>query len=230
MTDAPGTVPRTAATAVVHVDDDRFRVTEWQFAPGAETGWHRHGHDYVIVPLTDGCLGLELPDAGQAQAALTAGLPYSRRVGVEHNVINAGPAPLAFLEVEVVDDAQAHRRRQTLIRMMAAFNARDLDGVMACMAADCAFHASAGPTADGTRYIGPDAVRAAFQQVLDAFPLAQWTQGQHQVLGEVGLSTWRFVGRDAAGQAVDVQGCDLFSFAGDLIRLKDSFRKQHKPG
>ena len=39
------------ATPVVHIDDDRFKVTEWQFAPGAETGWHRHGHDYVITAL-----------------------------------------------------------------------------------------------------------------------------------------------------------------------------------
>ena len=42
------------AVPVVHIDDDRFKVTEWQFAPGAETGWYVHGHDYVIVPLTDG--------------------------------------------------------------------------------------------------------------------------------------------------------------------------------
>ncbi len=42
------------AEPVTHIDDDRFRVTEWRFAPGAETGWHVHGHDYVVVPLTDG--------------------------------------------------------------------------------------------------------------------------------------------------------------------------------
>ena len=31
-------------------------VTEWRFAPGAETGWHRHGHDYIVVVLTAGKL------------------------------------------------------------------------------------------------------------------------------------------------------------------------------
>lgn len=31
-------MPRPAAEAVVHVDDARMRVTEWRFAPGAETG------------------------------------------------------------------------------------------------------------------------------------------------------------------------------------------------
>ena len=52
---------KAVAEPVVHIDDDRFNVTEWRFAPGAETGWHRHGHDYVIVPLTDGTLHLDLP-------------------------------------------------------------------------------------------------------------------------------------------------------------------------
>ena len=214
------------ATPVVHIDDDRFRVTEWQFAPGAETGWHRHGHDYVIVPLCDGTLSLDLPEGQKAEAKLTQGVPYSRRVGVEHNVINGSNSqPLAFLEVEVVDDATAHRRRDTMVAMMAAFNARDVDGVMACMAQDCAFHASAGPEAEGQRHIGRDAVRLATEAIFVAFPQAAWTEGEHVVAGDAGLSSWRFVGQRADGSAVDVRGCDVFAFSGDLIALKDSYRK-----
>ena len=147
----------TLAEPVVHIDDARFKVTEWRFAAGAETGWHVHGHDYVIVPLTDGVLGLEEPGGVRREAALTQGVPYSRRVGVSHNVTNAGGAPLAFLEVEVVDDAVAHRRRDVLVRFMAAWNGRDVDGLMDCMAQDCAFHASAGPEAEGTRHLGRSA-------------------------------------------------------------------------
>ena len=214
------------ATPVVHIDDDRFRVTEWQFAPGAETGWHRHGHDYVIVPLCDGTLSLDLPEGQKAEAKLTQGVPYSRRVGVEHNVINGSNSqPLAFLEVEVVDDATAHRRRDTMVAMMAAFNARDVDGVMACMAQECAFHASAGAESEGQRHIGRDAVRLATEAIFVAFPQAAWTEGQHVVAGDAGLSSWRFVGQRADGSAVDVRGCDVFAFSGDLIALKDSYRK-----
>jgi quercetin dioxygenase-like cupin family protein len=40
-----------AATSTVFIDNERITVTEWRFAPGASTGWHRHEHDYVIVPL-----------------------------------------------------------------------------------------------------------------------------------------------------------------------------------
>ena len=42
------------AKATVFIDNERVIVTEYRFAPGANTGWHRHGHDYVIVPLMDG--------------------------------------------------------------------------------------------------------------------------------------------------------------------------------
>ena len=198
--------PPPRAEPVVHIDDARFKVTEWRFATGAETGWHVHGHDYVIVPLT-------------------RGVPYSRRVGVSHNGTNAGGAPLAFLEVEVVDDAVAHRRREVLIRFMAAWNARDVDGLMACMADSCAFHSSAGPDAEGSRYLGRDAVRAAYAAMFDAFPQAAWTADLHHVAGDTGLSEWRFTGTDGTGRTVDVQGCDIFRFDGDLIALKDSYRK-----
>lgn len=214
------------AEPTVHIEDDRFVVTEWRFQPGAETGWHRHGHDYVIVPLTDGTLKLDLPGGQQAEARLKHGLPYSRRVGVEHNVTNGSATePLAFLEIEVVDDALAHRRRETMERLMAAFNARDLDGLMACMSADCAFHAAAGPEVEGRVHRGPAAVRAAYAAIFDAFPQAVWSEGAHVVAGETGLSTWRFLGTSREGVAVDVRGCDVFAFEGDLIAVKDSYRK-----
>ncbi len=219
------TAPRALAEPVVHIDDERFKVTEWRFATDAETGWHVHGHDYVIVPLTDGTLGLEEPGGVQRNASLTQGVPYSRRTGVSHNVINAGGAPLSFLEVEVVDDHIAHHRRDTLVRFMAAWNARDVDALMACMAADCAFHSSAGAEAQGTRYIGRDAVRASYTAMFDTFPQAAWTADSHHVAGETGISEWRFIGTDKAGRQVDVQGCDIFRFDGDLIALKDSYRK-----
>lgn len=214
------------AQPVVHIEDERFRVTEWRFAPGAETGWHRHGCDYVIVPLTAGTLKLDLPGGQQAEAKLVQGVPYSRREGVEHNVTNGSSTQaLAFLEVEVVEDGLAHRRRATLEAMMAAFNARDVAGVMGCMADDCAFHASAGAEVEGQRHVGQAAVRRATEAIFAAFPEAAWTEGQHGVTGDTGLSIWRFVGRRADGTAVDVRGCDVFAFDGDRIALKDSYRK-----
>lgn len=216
---------RAKAEPVVHIDDGRFRVTEWRFAPGAETGWHIHGHDYVIVPLTDGRLDLGLPDGGQAQAELRQGVPYSRRTGVAHNVVNGGAAPLSFLEVEVVESDLSARRLETLDRFMAAWNAHDVDGLMDCMADPCAFHGSAGPGPDGVRHEGRAAVRSAYAALFAAFPNAAWTRGRHAVSGDTGLSSWRFVGTSGAGASVEVDGCDIFHFDGDKIALKDSYRK-----
>ncbi len=92
---------REPATATVHVDDEHVRVVRWDFNPGAETGWHRHGFLYVVVPLTDGSLLIELPDGSTATAALEAGRSYSRPAGMEHNVVNAGARPLSFVETEI---------------------------------------------------------------------------------------------------------------------------------
>ena len=78
-----------------------MRITQYDFAPGSETGWHRHGFAYVIVPITDGTLLLELPGGGTAMAELKAGVAYARDAGVEHNVVNAGAQALRFLEIEI---------------------------------------------------------------------------------------------------------------------------------
>ena len=50
---------RPQCTATQLVADDRVIVTRFDFVPGAETGWHRHGMAYVVVPVSDGCLLLE---------------------------------------------------------------------------------------------------------------------------------------------------------------------------
>jgi quercetin dioxygenase-like cupin family protein len=75
-------------------------VTEWRFAPGAETGYHVHAHDYVVVPLTTGILRLQEP-SGVREASLQAGTSYARPAGVAHNVINANDFEFRFVEVEL---------------------------------------------------------------------------------------------------------------------------------
>lgn len=91
---------RPLATPTRQVDNDRFVVTEWRFAPGAHTGWHRHAHDYVVVPMTTGRLLLETAD-GPTTAELTAGVSYAREAGVEHDVVNDSDGEFVFVELEV---------------------------------------------------------------------------------------------------------------------------------
>lgn len=89
------------AVATVLVDDARVRVTRFDFAPGAATGWHRHGMDYVITALTDCHMRLIGPDREVREVLVPAGTAYRRDAGVEHDVINGGPAPMSFVEVEL---------------------------------------------------------------------------------------------------------------------------------
>lgn len=89
-----------SATPKVHIENDRVIVTEWRFAASANTGWHRHAHDYVIVPLMDGKVKLETKD-GTSFADMKKGVPYFRPVGVEHDVINANEGEYAFIEIEL---------------------------------------------------------------------------------------------------------------------------------
>lgn len=88
------------AQSELQEDNDIARVTRWSFAPDAETGFHRHAFDYVVVPLTTGALKIIDKDGKESISQLTAGVSYFRRAGVEHNVVNASGADFAFVEVE----------------------------------------------------------------------------------------------------------------------------------
>ena len=92
---------RQPAQATTTIDDARVRVTRFDFAPGAETGWHVHGMDYVITTLTDCHMALELPGGEVNRVTIPAGTSYRRDTGVEHNVINDGEAVMSFVEVEL---------------------------------------------------------------------------------------------------------------------------------
>ena len=93
------TSPQVRATQMI--DDARVRVTRFDFAPGAETGWHEHGMDYVITTLTDCTMLLDEPGGTSRMAEVAAGTSYRREKGVNHNVVNGGNAEMAFVEVEL---------------------------------------------------------------------------------------------------------------------------------
>ena len=91
---------RPKAVAKTQIDNERVIITEWRFAPGAETGWHRHAYDYIVVPGLDGKLLIET-EAAQNIAELAAGQSYFRPLGVEHNVVNANDFEFYFVEIEL---------------------------------------------------------------------------------------------------------------------------------
>ena len=91
---------RIKAKSTIQIENNCVIVTEWRFAPGTETGWHCHDHDYVVVPRTTGRLLLEAKE-GNSEAELVEGRSYFRNAGVEHNVVNINDSEVVFVEIEL---------------------------------------------------------------------------------------------------------------------------------
>jgi quercetin dioxygenase-like cupin family protein len=96
----PPFTAREPAIATPIADDDLVRVVRYDFAPGAETGWHKHGLAYVVVPVTH-CAFLIEEAEGSRRVDVPAGAAYRREAGIEHNVVNGGDAPMSFVEIEI---------------------------------------------------------------------------------------------------------------------------------
>lgn len=88
------------AVSTVQRDDEDVRITRWDFVPGAVTGWHTHGWPYFVVMLTDATMRLH-DGQNVTEVQLSAGQAYGRQAGVQHDVMNGGSAPMAFVEIEV---------------------------------------------------------------------------------------------------------------------------------
>lgn len=88
------------ATGRILIENDQIIVWEWSFERGQNTGWHRHEHDYVVVPMLDGALRI-IDKTGETISQMRSGVPYFREKGVEHDVINATDGEYRFLEIEL---------------------------------------------------------------------------------------------------------------------------------
>ena len=88
------------AVPTVQVDNDRVRITRWDFAPGATTGWHEHGWPYCVVMVTDGTLAVHDGER-VSRTSLAAGQSYARPAGIKHDVMNDTDHPLSFVEIEI---------------------------------------------------------------------------------------------------------------------------------
>lgn len=117
-----------------------------------------------------------------------------------------------------------------LVEHTDAWNSHDIDRLIALFAEDCVFDASGGPEACGRRFTGRASVRAAFADVLDSMPDANWGEGRHTALADdYGVSEWRLTGTRADGDRLDVYGCDFLTVRDGQIVRKNSFRKQRTP-
>ncbi|MFI9748388.1 hypothetical protein [Streptomyces sp. NPDC052494] len=92
----------TTALATIRHEDDRTRMTRWDFEPGQSTGRLVHAYDYVVVPVGNGRTRVIGAGGTVTVSELRAGESYALPAGGgEREVVNAGSAPLVFVEIEL---------------------------------------------------------------------------------------------------------------------------------
>jgi steroid delta-isomerase-like uncharacterized protein len=113
----------------------------------------------------------------------------------------------------------------SLQAVLDAFNAHDLDAIMAFFTEDCVLDTPRGPAPGGQRFVGRDQVRAGLQARFDGIPDIAYTDDRHFASGDRGVSEWTIRGTQANGEPIEVRGCDLFEFTDGKISRKDSYWK-----
>ena len=104
----------------------------------------------------------------------------------------------------------------------AAFDAHVADDVV--------FEGPRGPEAWGTRFVGKDAVRAAFAARFAGIPDVRYRDDAHFVDGDRGASEWTLSGTTTDGERIEIRGCDLWTLRDGQVVKKDSFWKIRTPG
>jgi ketosteroid isomerase-like protein len=112
-----------------------------------------------------------------------------------------------------------------LRQFLDAFNRHDLDAIMEFFADECALETPRGPDPWGRRYVGREEVRAGLAGRFSGIPDVHYGEDDHWVSGDRGVSTWLLTGTTTDGQRLAVRGCDLLTFEGGKIALKDSYWK-----
>ena len=106
-----------------------------------------------------------------------------------------------------------------IARFNAAFDARDVDAVMALMTDDCVFE-STDPAPDGVRHEGAQAVRAAWGLFFASTPSTTFMVEDAFGAGDRAVQRWRF------DWGVDhVRGVDVFRVRDGRVAEKLSYVK-----
>lgn len=109
--------------------------------------------------------------------------------------------------------------------LLTAFNAHDLDRIMAMFAEDCMLAMPRGPAPQGLVVRGKPAVRSALASRFEGIPNVSYDDAAHHVCGDIGVTQWTLNGTRRDGTRLSVRGCDFYVFAGDKVLSKDSYWK-----
>ena len=115
----------------------------------------------------------------------------------------------------------------TLGALCDAFNAHDLDRIMALFAEDCVLEMPRGSDPWGSRFEGAAAVREALATRFAGLPDVHYGDAEHFVdpAAATGISKWTLTGTAGDGTRTEVRGCDFYTFRHGKVVGKDSYWK-----
>lgn len=108
----------------------------------------------------------------------------------------------------------------------AAFNSRDVERIVAFFAEDGVFCLARGPESVGRTLAGKAAIRKALADRFVQIPDMRWDHEEYILMGDRAVSLWTVRGKSADGEALNYQGCDIYTFENDKIVHKNTFWKQ----
>jgi ketosteroid isomerase-like protein len=109
-------------------------------------------------------------------------------------------------------------------RFVAAWEAWDLDAIMAVMAHDAVFE-STGPAPDGVRIEGAPAIRAEWEAMVQATRDASFVFEEAVVSGDRATARWVFSWTNDDGSPGHIRGADVLRIEGDNVIEKLSYVK-----
>jgi ketosteroid isomerase-like protein len=117
--------------------------------------------------------------------------------------------------------------RATLVALCEAFNAHDLDRIMAFFAEDCVLEMPRGGAPWGSRFEGKRDVREALAGRFAGLPDVHYGNEEHFVdeAAGTGMSKWVLTGTTREGTRRHVHGCDFYTFRDGKVVRKDSYWK-----
>lgn len=117
--------------------------------------------------------------------------------------------------------------RTILTQLCDAFNAHDLDRIMAFFSDDCVLEMPRGNMPWGSRSEGKRSVRQALATRFEGLPDVHYGNAEHFVdsTAGTGISKWTLTGTTREGERKEVRGCDFYTFRDGMVVRKDSYWK-----
>jgi ketosteroid isomerase-like protein len=120
-------------------------------------------------------------------------------------------------------DAITNATHATIEAFNSAFNAHDVDAIMALMTDDCVFE-NTSPAPDGTRLVGQIAVRAAWEELFRNSPHAYFSAEEMFFAQDRGVVRWIYTWGATPADG-HVRGVDVFRVRDGKVAEKCAYVK-----